>query len=178
MTASLPPSGPKLPRRRAALAAMLAAFALAGCVGVGEERVEVHLADVALLDATLLEQRLRLTLRFQNRGGADLPVDGLAYRIEASGTTIASGVSNQAFTVPRFGEARVDVEATSTLAGVLRQIIDLQRQSGASASNLRYRIYGTASLTPQPMSLGRAGSFIFDTVNEFPLPPAAAMPSR
>ena len=157
---------------------MLAAFALAGCVGVGEERVEVHLADVALLDATLLEQRLRLTLRFQNRGGVDLPVDGLAYRIEASGTTIASGVSNQAFTVPRFGEARVDVEATSTLAGVLRQIIDLQRQSGASASNLRYRIYGTASLTPQPMSLGRAGSFSFDTVNEFPLPPAAAMPAR
>ena len=32
---------------------MLAAFALAGCVGVGEERVEVHLADVALLESHL-----------------------------------------------------------------------------------------------------------------------------
>jgi len=105
------------PLRRTLLAA-LAASLLAGCTSLGEERVEVHLVSVTLQESTPLEQRVGLGLRFQNRGASDLTVDGLAFRIEASGTTIASGVSSQVFTIPRFGEARVDVEATSTLAGV------------------------------------------------------------
>jgi LEA14-like dessication related protein len=161
--------------RRRALALLLAAALLPGCAGSGEERVEVHLANVMLLDAAPLEQRMRLTLRFQNRGNADLTVDGLAYRIEASGTTIASGVSNQVFTVPRYGEARVDVEATSTLAGIVRDVYELQRKSGVQHPRLRYRIQGTANLVAPPMSLGRASSFGFDTVNELPL--AAELPA-
>jgi LEA14-like dessication related protein len=169
---------PIAPRRRAMLAVALATLVTVGCASLGDERVEVHLANVALLDATLLEQRLLLTLRFQNRGNVDLPVDGLAYRIEASGTTIASGVSDKVFTIPRFGEARVDVEATSTLAGAMRQILDLQRQSGSSDPRLRYRIYGTANLVGGPMTLGRSSSFGFDTVNELPLPRDVAAPAR
>ncbi len=164
-------------RRRRALALLLGAVLLPGCASSGEERVEVHLANVMLLDATPLEQRVRLTLRFQNRGNADLTVDGLAYRIEASGTTIASGVSSQVFTVPRFGEARVDVEATSTLAGIVRDVYALQQKSGVQQPRLRYRIHGTANLVAPPMSLGRSSSFGFDTVNELPLaaePPAPA----
>jgi hypothetical protein len=172
----LQPVDPPSPGRRAALAALVAT-ALAACANLGEERVEVHIASVALLDATLLEQRLLLTLRFQNRGNTDLPVDGLAYRIEANGTTLASGVSNKAFTIPRFGEARVEVEATSTLAGVLGQILDLQRQSGLPDPRLRYRIYGTANLVGRAMTLGRGGSFSFDTVNELPLPRDPAAPA-
>jgi LEA14-like dessication related protein len=165
------------PLRRTFLAA-LAASLLAGCTSLGEERVEVHLVSVTLQESTPLEQRVGLGLRFQNRGASDLTVDGLAFRIEASGTTISSGVSSQAFTIPRFGEARVDVEATSTLAGVVRQVLDLQRQSGSADPRLRYRLYGTANLVPQVLTIGRAGSFGFDTVNELPLPPLPAPPPR
>ncbi len=164
-------------RRRTLLAGVAAAL-FAGCTSLGEERVEVHLVSVTLQEATPLEQRVGLALRFQNRGATDLTVDGLAFRIEASGTTIATGVSSQVFTIPRFGETRVDVEATSTLAGVVRQVLDLQRQSGLAEPRLRYRLYGTANLVPQVLVIGRAGSFGFDTVNELPLPALAAPPPR
>lgn len=159
------------------LVAALAVLALPGCATYGDERVEVHLADVALLDATLLEQRLRLSLRFQNRGNRDLAVDGLAYRIEASGTTLASGVSNQAFTIPRYGEARIDVEATSTLAGVLRQVVEFQRLSGTPGAGLRYRIHGTAKLAGSKTIFDGGASFTFDTVNELPLPRSLTAPT-
>ena len=164
--------------QRRSLLAGLAAALLAGCTSLGEERVEVHLVNVTLQEATPLEQRVGLSLRFQNRGATDLTVDGLAFRIEASGTTIATGVSSQVFTIPRFGEARVDVEATSTLAGVVRQVLDLQRQSGVAEPRLRYRLYGTANLVPQVLVIGRAGSFGFDTVNELPLPALLAPSPR
>lgn len=170
-----PPAGSVL--RRALLAGVAASF-LAGCTSLGEERVEVHLVSVTLQEATPLEQRVGLGLRFQNRGTTDLTVDGLAFRIEASGTTIATGVSSQVFTIPRFGEARIDVEATSTLAGIVRQVLDLQRQSGQAYPRLRYRLYGTANLVPEVLSIGRAGSFGFDTVNELPLPALIAPPPR
>jgi LEA14-like dessication related protein len=163
--------------RRRMLVATLAVLALPGCATYGDERVEVHLADVALLETTLLEQRLRLSLRFQNRGNVDLAVDGLAYRIEASGTTLASGVSNKAFTIPRFGETRIDVEATSTLAGALRQVVEFQRLSGAPEPRLRYRIHGTANLAGSKWMLDSGSNFTFDTVNELPLPGGLAAPT-
>jgi LEA14-like dessication related protein len=154
------------------------ALALAGCAAGGDERVEVHLARVSLTDATVLEQQLALTLRFQNRGSEDLAIDGLAYRIEANATTLASGVSSKAFTVPRFGEARIDVEATSTLAGNLRQVLDLQQQTGLPEPRLRYRVHGTAHLAGRLPTFGRGSSFSFDTINELPLPTGAAAAQR
>jgi LEA14-like dessication related protein len=177
LTAAPAPTPPALPTRRSVLAGLPAAL-VAGCTSLGDARVEVHLASVMLLDATLPERRIRLTLRLQNRGVTDLTVDGLAYRIEASGTIIASGVNSQTFTIPRFGEARLDVEATGTQAGIVRQVLELQRQTGVQDPRLRYRIYGTANLVPQPMTIGRAGSFSFDTVNELPLPGMPAPPPR
>jgi len=177
LTTPRPPLPVHSARRRTLLAGVAAAL-FAGCTSLGEERVEVHLVNVTLQEATPLEQRVGLALRFQNRGATDLTVDGLAFRIEASGTTIATGVSSQVFTIPRFGEARVDVEATSTLAGVVRQVLDLQRQSGVAEPRLRYRLYGTANLVPQVLVIGRAGSFGFDTVNELPLPALVAPPPR
>lgn len=162
-------------RRRVLLAAAL--FALSGCATVGEERVDVHLANVALLDATLFEQRLALTLRFQNRGSVELKVDGLAYRIEANGTTLASGVDSTRFTVPRYGEAQVDVVATMITSGIMRQIRDLQRQSSVAEPRLRYRFYGTAHLEGSVYTFGRGSTLSFETLNELPLPPEPVVPA-
>lgn len=161
-------------RRRMLLAA--AVLALSGCATVGEERVDVHLANVALLDATLFEQRLLLTLRFQNRGTVALPIDGLAYRIEANGTTLASGVDSTRFTIPRYGEAQVDVAATMITAGIMRQIRDLQRQASAAEPRLRYRFYGTAHLEGSVYTFGRGSTLSFETLNELPLPPEPVVP--
>ena len=157
------------------LRALFVAFALlaAGCATPGADRVEVGLASVALVDASLLEQRLALTLRFQNRTDSDLAIDGLAYTLDINGQTFAKGVSAQRFDVPRYGETRVDVEAVSGLSNVLRQIVEWQQlTTGSAAARLSYRIHGRASLAGHPFGL------TFDTTSELPLPRELGLPAR
>jgi len=150
-------------------AALLAALVLAfgACATRDSPALDVQLASVAVVDASLLEQRFMLTLRFTNRTDRDVAVDGLTFRLDINGREFATGVSNQAFTVPRFGEARIDAAATSTLSGVLGQIAELQkRSSGApgSPSLLSYRLSGNANT-------GWSGT-AFDTQSELPFPAA------
>jgi hypothetical protein len=159
--------------------AALALAVVAGCATFGEDRVEVGLASVALVDVSLLEQRFALTLRFQNRTDRDMPVDGLALTLDINGQTFAKGVSSEAFTIPRFGEARVDVEAVSGLSSVLRQIAELQRQLGADGAGgrnggarLSYRVYGRATVPGRPFGIA------FDSVSELPLPRELGLPNR
>jgi LEA14-like dessication related protein len=151
---------------------------LAGCATPGADQVEVGLASVALVDVSLLEQRLALTLRFQNRSDRDFTIDGLAYTLDINGRSFARGVSPQRFDLPRYSEARVDVEAVSGLSEVLHQIIELQQlaatgqSNGAAAPRLSYRIHGRASIA------GRPYGFPFDTTSELPLPRELALPAR
>lgn len=151
------------------------ALAVAGCATPGDDRIDVGLASVSLIDVSLLEQRLALTLRFQNRTDRDLTIDGLAYTLEINGRSFAKGVSRQRFDLPRYGEVRVDVEAVSGLADVLRQMVELQQLGGSPdsgpAPRLGYRIYGHASIVGRPFDLS------FDATNEFPLPREAGLPA-
>lgn len=149
-----------------ALAAVVLA-ATAGCATRDAPALDVGLVSVALVDVQPLEQRLMLTLRFTNRTDRDVAVDGLTFRLDVNGREFASGVSNRSFTVPRYGETRIDAPATSTLSGVLGQLVELQK-----------RIAGPDG-TPPPLSYrlaGRANTGMFgtsfDTQSELPLPTA------
>jgi hypothetical protein len=163
------------------LRALFVALSLlvAGCATPGADKVEVGLAGVSLVDVSLLEQRLALTLRFQNRSDRDFAIDGLAYTLDINGRTFAKGVSPQRFDLPRYSEARVDVEAVSGLGDVLHQIIGLQQLAGAGEQpnqgnlpRLSYRIHGHASIAGRPFGLP------FDTTSELPLPRELVLPAR
>lgn len=126
-------------RRRLLMAAV--ALALAGCAGLpmNMQPPEVSVADLRLLDVGLFEQRFGLRLRVLNPNDAELPIDGLSFAIELNGKPFAKGVSNQTLTVPRLSEAMLDVEAVSSLTGLLRQFGAMAKRQ----DRIDYRIHGT-----------------------------------
>ncbi len=99
-------------------------------LGPGVDRVRVHIADIQPLKSTLMEQRYRVTLRVQNRSGQALHADGVSFDLRLNGRDFASGVSNHPLEVPPLSEATVEVAASSTLFGLLRQLKAARGRTG------------------------------------------------
>lgn len=141
---------------RAALLSVV--FVLAGCAGLTRkaEAPMVGLSNIQLSQMTLFEQRYTLQLRVQNPNDFDLPVKGMHCTLFINGREFASGVSAAAVTVPRFGEAMLDVDVVSDLRRVFEQL----RDAGATES-ISYRLSGKLSVD------GYAFSLPFDYRGEF-----------
>lgn len=105
----------------------------AGCATTPPD-LEVYLLEVAPVEATVLEQRIRLDIRVQNAGETELSVTGLTVQLDVNDRRLAKGVSNESFTVPRLGEVKTSIEASVTLFDVARLLLDLPgRESFAYA---------------------------------------------
>ncbi len=125
-----------------ALMGLAALFALAACAQIGEMRSpQVHVVDIRLLQGGLLEQRFRVDLRIGNPNDFDLPLDGLTFELDLNGRHFAEGFTNQTVTVPRLGEARISVDASTTLIDMIEQALILGERS-----ELSYRIEGVVYL--------------------------------
>jgi LEA14-like dessication related protein len=147
------------------VAALLCALGVTGCASIAPPQLSVTLTRVQLADASVLEQRLKLSLRFVNSSQRDIAVRGLNYTLDINGREFASGTSDTTFTVPQFGETTIEVNAVSSLSGVLRQLRETQGPSRGATTippALSYRIRGHAN----------AGAFglAFDTESELPFP--------
>ncbi len=118
---------------------IFASLALVGCASIPSELEppRLTLKNVELLNATLFEQQYLLTLRLQNPNDFDLGIKGMSFDLEINDEEFASGVSNEAFNVPRYGEAITRVAVTSTLSGILRQF-----QEFSQSEALAYRFKG------------------------------------
>ncbi len=124
--------------RWAAAALMLL---LAACSGGDPLPPQVRVVDLELLESTLFEQRFRIDLRIGNPNDFDLPLDGLTFDLEVNGADFARGFTNERVTIPRLGEGRLSVVASTTLVEVVRQMRLL-----AERGDLTYRLHGTAYL--------------------------------
>jgi LEA14-like dessication related protein len=125
-----------------ALMGLAALLALAACAQIGEMRSpQVHVVDIRLLQGGLLEQRFRVDLRIGNPNDFDLPLDGLTFELDLNGRHFAEGFTNQTVTVPRLGEARISVDASTTLIDMIEQALILGERS-----ELSYRIEGVVYL--------------------------------
>ncbi len=125
-----------------ALIGLAALLALAACTQIGETRSpQVHVVDIRLLPGGLLEQRFRVDLRIGNPNDFDLPIDGLTFELDLNGRRFAEGFTNEAVTVPRLGEARISVNASTTLLDMIEQALIL-----GELSELSYRIEGVVYL--------------------------------
>ena len=105
------------------LAIVLVALLLGGCAGLQPyaETPRVSLVSIKPLDMQMLEQRFVLELRIMNPNSAAIPVSGLSYALEINQREFAYGVSQQAVTIPPYGEALLQVEVVSNLLNVMRQ---------------------------------------------------------
>ncbi len=125
-----------------ALMGLAALLLLGACARLGEvEPPQVRLADIRLLESGLFEQRFRVDLRLGNPNDFDLALGGLTFELELNDMPFAQGFSNQAVTLPRLGEARVSVVASTTLIDVVQQMLILGERS-----DLSYRIEGVIYL--------------------------------
>jgi len=127
------------------LVTLLFAVILGGCAAMQDslEAPHVTLADLRMLDMTLFEQRYGLKIRVQNPNPVELPITGMSFRLDINDAELGRGVSDQAVTVPAYGESVVEIKLTSNLVRILDQIRGLESGKGQS---LRYHLSGGLSL--------------------------------
>lgn len=114
---------------------------LAGCAGLSglSQKPEVSLAGIELAEFKLFEQRFKMKLRIQNPNDVDLMLNGLTFDVDLGGQPFAKGLPERAVTVPRLGEAILEVQATSNLASVLKQLRELKKNG---RERVDYRLSG------------------------------------
>jgi LEA14-like dessication related protein len=135
---------------------LLCALLLGGCAGLRpyEETPRVSLVSIQPLDMQMLEQRFALQLRIMNPNDVEIPVEGLSYALEINQREFAYGVSQQAVSIPPYGEALLRVEVVSNLLNVMRQL--QQMSDSPKDGGLEYRLRGKIGLA------GLRGGLPFD----------------
>lgn len=111
---------------RSALLVLLAFGALlfGGCASLqGREPIQVIIAGVEPLQGEGLELRMLVKLRIQNPNDLALDFNGVSVQMDVQGKRFATGVSDAVGSVPRFGEAIVDVPVSIPVFRIASQAI-------------------------------------------------------
>lgn len=123
------------------LAGCLLLLALPGCATLGgRDALRVSVVGVEPLPSEGLELRFNVRLRVQNPNEQALEFDGVALDLELNGRDLASGVSNQRGSVPRFGETLLNVPLTVSAFAAVRQAMALN--DATERGSMPYRING------------------------------------
>ena len=133
---------------RLAFATLLLAALLVstGCATLpDEDPLEVTVAGVESLEGEGMELRMNVKLRVQNPNDAPLDYDGASLKLEVQGRTFATGVSDAAGTVPRFGESVIEVPVTASMLRVVRNVVGMMQDE--PPEQVRYRMTGKLSMT-------------------------------
>ena len=149
------------------LATMIVLGATAGCASMKpRDPLQVTVAGIESIPGEGMELRLLVKLRVQNPN--DLPVEfnGVAVEMEVQGKTFATGVSDAAGTVPRFGEAVIEVPVTASAFRMARQALGLMG-GGGMPGKISYEM--TGKLNGPGLSIMR-----FQNKGDFELPTGTA----
>jgi len=87
-----------------------------------------------------LEMRFAVKLRLQNPNDIAIDYNGVALDLEVNGRELASGVSDQVGSIPRFSETVLSVPVSVSAFSVLRQTLGLSQTQ--QLDNLPYVLKG------------------------------------
>lgn len=105
---------------------VLTMMVLGGCALFSpRDPLNVQLAGIQPLPGEGLELRMAVKLRVQNPNETPLAYNGIALDLDVNGRRLASGVSDQQGSVPRFGETLLSVPMTLSAFNALRQALGL-----------------------------------------------------
>lgn len=142
---------------------LLAALLLSACASMpSHDPLEVSVAGIESLPGEGMELRLLVKLRVQNPNDAPVDYDGVALDLDVMGRDFANGVSDQAGTVPRFGEAVVAVPVTVSLMRMARQVLGML--DGKPVDKVTYSMSGKLH------GASMFGTQRFSSKGEFELP--------
>jgi len=150
--------------RRHAARGLLAVplLVLAACAGLpGQEPLRVNVVGIESLKGEGLEMRFAVKLRVQNPNDAAIDFDGISIDLDVNGKALASGVSGDRGTVPRFGEHVITVPVTVSAFAAIRQALAVANTG--TTSELPYALRGR-------MSGGMFGSVRFASEGSLKLP--------
>jgi len=105
------------------------------------EPPKITIANIALKDVAVFEQRFDVQLRIQIPNDQELGINGLKCDIEINDKEFGNGMSGRKVTVPRFGSEVVNVEVITGLGSFLSQVQGLNK---SGVGTLRYGLKGTA----------------------------------
>jgi LEA14-like dessication related protein len=129
--------------RRACLNLLMTAAAvgvLPGCAALtGLEPMRVNVVAVEPLPSEGMEVRMTVKLRVVNPNDVALDFDGIWVELDVDGAPLASGVSSERGSVPRYAETVLAVPVSISAVAVLRQMLGLAK--GRSTS-VRYALRG------------------------------------
>lgn len=103
---------------------LFAAFVLAGCAALQpNDPLRVEVVGIEPAESQGLELRLAIKLRIQNPNEGAVSYDGTALELEVNGKTLATGVSDQKGSVPRYGENILVVPVSISAMNAVRQAL-------------------------------------------------------
>ena len=133
----------------------------------------VTVAGVQPLQGEGFEMRMLVKLRVQNPNDSPIDYNGVSLALEVEDKTFATGVSDQAGTVPRFGEAVIEVPVTISAMNMARQVMGAMggggkplqkidymlngKLHGSTFSSVKFKTAGSLDL-PKPGAVGTAGT--------------------
>jgi LEA14-like dessication related protein len=131
-------------RRRAVMS--LPALLLAGCAAMGQhDPVQVQVVGVEPLQGEGMELRFLCKLRVQNPNDAPIAYDGIYLDLQVRDSSLATGVSDETGTVPRFGEVVLSVPVSISALRIARQALGLYMSSPSERSRIDYVLKGKIS---------------------------------
>ena len=146
----------------AAITTLVTSLALGACTGLAlRDPLQVTVGGVEALPGEGLELRMLLKLRVQNPNDMPIDYDGVSVNLDVQGRTFATGVSDASGTVPRFGEAIIEVPVTVSAMRMARQMMGML--DGEPVDRIRYAMSG--KLSGAGFSAAR-----FQSQGEFTLP--------
>lgn len=117
------------------------AVLLTGCASLaGREPVEVIVAGVEPIEGQGMEARMLVKLRVQNPNDEALRFNGIFVRLDVDGRRFATGVSNEAGTVPRYGETLIGIPMSVSMFDLARQAMGAL--GGRQRDKLGYELSG------------------------------------
>lgn len=103
---------------------LFAALLLAGCAALQpNDPLRVEVVGIEPAESQGLELRLAIKLRIQNPNEGTVSYDGTALELEVNGKTLATGVSDQKGSVPRYGESLLVVPVSISAMNAVRQAL-------------------------------------------------------
>jgi LEA14-like dessication related protein len=152
--------------QRSLLLLAFVALNLCGCATLSHrDPLQVTVAGIEPMKGEGLELRLMVKLRVQNPNDAPFEYDGAYVKVDVQGRTFATGVSDESGSVPRFGEAVIQVPLTVSMFRMARQVMGMR--DGKPVDQIQYSMSGK-------LSGSTFGSQRFESTGEFTLTPPEA----
>lgn len=131
-------------RRIPGLFLLLTLLSLSACaLFPHRDPLNINVVGIEPLPSQDLEMRFAVKLRLQNPNETAIEYNGVALDLEVNDRTLATGVSDQSGSIPRYSEAVLSVPVSISAFSVLRQTLGLSQVQGLD--NLPYVLKGKLS---------------------------------